>query len=411
MVAKDQIVAIVPARGGSLSIPGKNTKPFGGHPLLAYSIAAGQQSEHVHRVYVSTDDETIASAARSYKPVGIIDRPKALAQSDTPDLPVFEHALRWLAENEGVRPEILVQLRPTSPLRPNGCVDSAVQLLLDHPDADSVRAVVRSSENPYKMWTLEEERLTPLLSLPEGDEPYNMPRQALPSTYWQTGQVDAFRASTILEQGSLTGRVILPWILDDPLLAVDLNSEWEWSAAEALLNEVDCVRPGRPPRPLPDRVELLVLDFDGVLTDDRVWVMEDGRESVAAHRGDGMGIAHLRQHGISLVVLSSEHNPVVSARCKKLGVEAMQGVTNKRVALEQLMAERAVSKDSVVYVGNDVNDLDCFALVACAVAVSDAHPDVLRRADLRLQRPGGHGAVRELADLILSERLVANDDA
>ena len=409
MVAREEIVAIVPARGGSRSIPGKNIKLFGRHPLLAYSVAAGNQSELVGSVYVSTDDDQIASSARRYDPVAIIDRPKSLAQDDTLDLPVFQHALEWLASEEDLRPEVIVQLRPTSPLRPHGCVDEAIQLLLDHPEADSVRAVVSTSQDPFKMWRLEGERLSPLLERSnmrqsdDNSEPYNMPRQALPHTYWQTGQIDVIRTRTILERGSLTGQIILPWILEDPLFAVDLNSAWEWSAAEALLGKLDCVRPGRAPRPLPEHVELLVLDFDGVLTDDRVWVGEDRQEHVAAHRGDGYGIARLKERGVSIVVLSAEENSVVAARCEKLGVEAVQGITDKRAALQNILEGRNVEKDRTVYVGNDVNDLECFDLVACAVAVADAHATVLERADLRLRRTGGHGAVRELADLILQK--------
>jgi N-acylneuraminate cytidylyltransferase len=408
VVAPQPVVYIVPARGGSKSIPGKNLKRFGPHPLLAYSIAAGQQVKLTGPVLVSTDDPAIAKVAQEYG-AGVIDRPKGLAQDDTLDHPVFVHALEWLAREKGFQPEIVVQLRPTSPLRPAGCVDEAVQILLDHPEVDCVRAVVEPAQNPFKMWTLEKDDLSPLLRAgqlrdPEryqGLELYNMPRQQLPTTYWQTGQVDVVRASTILQKGSMTGEVILPWILEDPRYAVDLNSEWEWAAAEASLESLVCIRPGPRPRPLPARVELVVLDFDGVLTDDRVWVDQDGRESVAALRADGIGIARLKQRGVTVLVLSSEHNPVVAARCRKLGIEAIQGVSDKGTVLGQILLERAVPSDRVVYVGNDVNDLPCFPLVAWAAAVADAHPEVLVKADHRLAKAGGYGAVRELCDMLL----------
>ncbi len=408
MVAAPTVAYIIPARGGSKSIPGKNIKRFGAHPLLAYSIAAGEQVKLTGPVLVSTDDPAIAKVAQDYG-AGWIDRPKHLSADDTLDLPVFEHALQWLEHERGYQPEIVVQLRPTSPLRPPGCVDEAVQILMDHPEADSVRAVVEPVENPFKMWTLDGGGLSPLLRPEEvsllaplrGREPYNLRRQDLPTTYWQTGQIDVVRASTILEKGSMTGEVILPWVLEDPRYAVDLNSEWEWAEAEARLGNLDCVRPGPASRPLPTRVELVVLDFDGVLTDDRVWVDQDGRESVAALRADGIGIARLKQRGVTVLVLSSEHNPVVAARCRKLGIEAIQGVSDKGNVLGQILLERAVPSDRVVYVGNDVNDLPCFPLVAWAAAVADAHPEVLVKADHRLARAGGYGAVRELCDMLL----------
>ena len=397
-----QVLAIVPARGGSRSIPGKNIRPFGAHPLLAYSIAAGQQAKSVNRVIVSTDDEAIAEVAQRYGAEIPFLRPKALAQDDTLDLPVFQHALEWLEREQAYRPQVVVQLRPTSPLRPPDCLDQAIRILLEHPEADSVRGVVPAGQNPYKMWRLEGERLQPLLDSPA--QAYNMPRQKLPQTYWQTGHVDAIRAKTIQSKGSMTGEVIYPLLLD-PRYTVDIDNLTDWARAERLLasGELDIVHPGRAPRRMPESVRLLVLDFDGVLTDDRVWVSEEGLESVAAHRGDGYGIARLKEHGVEVVVISLESNPVVAARCRKLGIAAYQGITDKASQLQAVLRERSVEAASTIFVGNDVNDLPCFPLVGFAVAVADARPDVRAAADLCLSRPGGQGAVREMCDLIIQQ--------
>lgn len=402
MVMPVHVLALIPARGGSKSIPRKNIGLFAGHPLVAYSIAAGLQAASVSRVVVSTDDEEIASVARRYGAETPFRRPEALAQDDTLDLPVFEHALRWLEQHEGYRPEVVVQLRPTSPIRPRDLVDRAVALLREHPQADSVRGVVPSGQNPYKMWRLADEGgMAPLLKT-DLSEPYNMPRQKLPSTYWQTGQIDAIRSATILDQGSLSGKVIWP-LLIDPRYNVDIDNPRDWARAEWILagGELDAVLPGRVPRPLPNKVGLLVLDFDGVMTDDRVWAYADGTESVAAHRGDGMGIARLTRAGIPAVVLSTETNPVVAARCQKLGLPFLQGIADKRAALVSLMQERALDPASVVYLGNDVNDVACFPVVGCAAVVADAHPSAKAEADIILSRPGGQGAVRELCDRLV----------
>jgi YrbI family 3-deoxy-D-manno-octulosonate 8-phosphate phosphatase len=404
VVAEGKVLAVVPARGGSKSIPRKNVRPFDGHPLLAYSIAAGLGAESVTRVIVSTDDPAIGAVAEQYGAEVPFLRPANLAQDDTPDLPVFRHVLEWLWEHEGYRPEIVVQLRPTSPLRPLDCVDRAVRLLLEHPGADSVRGVVPTGQNPYKMWRLGEGgRLRPLL-VGEFEEPYNMPRQALPPTYWQTGHVDAIRTPTIIVKGSMSGDAIYPLILD-PRYTVDIDTLRDWRRAEWSLHQerLEIVRPGPAPRPMPDNIELVVLDFDGVLTDNRVWVDAEGGEIVAAHRGDGWGLARLREAGIPAVVLSAERNPVVAARCEKLGLPVWQGIEDKGAALHGLIAERGVQASHTVYLGNDVNDLPCFEQVGWACAVADAHPEVLGGADRVLQRPGGRGAVRELCDLILRE--------
>jgi CMP-N-acetylneuraminic acid synthetase len=188
------ILALIPARGGSKSIPRKNIRPLSGHPLIAYSIAAALQARLVTRTIVSTDDDEVARIAQSYGAEVPFLRPSEFARDDTTDLPVFIHALTSLKEKEGYQPDIVVQLRPTSPIRPPDCVDQAVQILLDHPDSDSVRGIIPSGQNPYKMWQVDEQgRMTPLLTLHGVAEPFNAPRQALPQTYWQTGHIDAIR--------------------------------------------------------------------------------------------------------------------------------------------------------------------------------------------------------------------------
>ncbi len=238
------ILAIVPARGGSKSVPRKNVRLLAGHPLVAYSIAAGLQARQVERVLVSTDDEEIAQAARRYGAEVPFLRPQALAQDDTPDLPVFQHALLWLEQAEGYRPEIVVQLRPTSPLRPPGCVDRGIDILRAHSEADSVRAVVVSGQNPYKMWRISAEgRLVPLLR-DAGGEAYNTPRQLLPPTYWQTGQLDVVRTTTLREKNSMTGAIVLP-LLMEPVYAIDIDGPQDHDRAEQLLGQgsVALVRP------------------------------------------------------------------------------------------------------------------------------------------------------------------------
>jgi YrbI family 3-deoxy-D-manno-octulosonate 8-phosphate phosphatase len=164
---------------------------------------------------------------------------------------------------------------------------------------------------------------------------------------------------------------------------------------------IDLVYPGRQPRPLPAIVALLVMDFDGVLTDNRVWVDEEGHEQIAANRSDSLGLYYLRQSGIGAMVISMETNPVVTARCRKMKVPVLQGINDKATILAQYLADHAIDPGQVVYLGNDVNDLPCFPLVGCAVAVADSQPAVLRQADLVLTCRGGHAAVRELCDLLI----------
>ncbi|NIS83312.1 MAG: HAD hydrolase family protein [Anaerolineales bacterium] len=404
MVTRPEVLAIIPARAGSKSIPRKNIRLFAGHPLLAYSVAAGLQAEAVTRVIVSTDDEEFAEVARDYGAETPFLRPSELATDDTPDLPVFVHALQWLKEQENYEPEMVVQLRPTSPVRPPDCVDRAIEILRARPEVDSVRGVVPSGQNPYKMWRVNHEgRMEPLL-LDDLEEPFNMPRQKLPATYWQTGHIDVIRTSVLLDKGSMSGDVIMPLILD-ARYTVDIDTLRDWRRAEWLLlnGDLDAVFPGRKPRTLPEKVALVVLDFDGVMTDNLVWVDAEGREWVVANRSDGWGLARLQERGIEVVVLSTEKNPVVAARCRKLGIPVVHGLEDKGVALEKLLSDRKIDPARVIFLGNDVNDVPCFPLVACAIVVADAHPQARARADLILTKKGGRGAVRELCDLLLKQ--------
>jgi len=228
----EKIVAIIPARGGSKSIPRKNIKLLGGYPLISYSITAALCSDFIDRVIVSTDDAEIAEIAKQWGAEVPFIRPIELANDYVTDYPVFYHAMSWLEENQNYRANIVVQLRPTSPFRPSQSVDEAISLLLDS-DADSVRAVTSAGQNPYKMWRIQENKLIPLLHS-EFNEPYNMPRQKLPPTYWQTGHIEVIRYDTIFKKFSMTGDFILPYILS-PQYAIDLDTPLQWEFAEFLI--------------------------------------------------------------------------------------------------------------------------------------------------------------------------------
>jgi YrbI family 3-deoxy-D-manno-octulosonate 8-phosphate phosphatase len=401
-----EILAIIPARGGSKGIPRKNIRSFAGYPLIEWSIAAAKQSELVTRIIVSTDDEEIAAVARECGAETPFLRPAEFAQDNTTDLPVFEQALQWLEENENYRPEIVIQLRPTSPIRPTGMIDNAIRILLDHDEADCVRGVVPAGQNPFKMWRFagEDKPLTPLLKVPGIAEPYNAPRQLLPPVYWQTGHIDAIRVSTIKDKKSLTGNVIYPLVID-PRYTVDIDNLSDWAKYEALAKSgLEMVTPGKTKRPMPEKIDLILCDFDGVITDNRVWVDQDGHETVVAYRSDSVRVKDLRAIGIEVMILSSEPNRVVEARARKMGVEAVHGVAlhEKGRVMREILEQKHLKPENVVFIGNDINDLPCFEEAGWSVAVADAFPDVIRAADFVLSKNGGHGALREMCDLILN---------
>ena len=234
-----EVLAIIPARGGSKSIPHKNIKLLGGIPLIAYSISIALKAKTVNRVIVSTDDPKIAKIALKYGAEVPFMRPAQLARDDTLDLPVFQHALKWLAKEENYKPDLIVQLRPTSHFRPPELVDQAIDALLNDENADSVRGIIPSGQNPYKMWRISKKGyMAPLINNSGFSEPYNMPRQKLPATFWQTWHIDVIRYRTIMKKSSMSGTKILPLILD-PKYAVDIDNLRDWKRAEKFLKMGD----------------------------------------------------------------------------------------------------------------------------------------------------------------------------
>ena len=231
---KPNIIGIIPARGGSKGVPRKNIIPLAGKPLIAYSIEDSLNCSLINRTIVSTDDPEIAEVARNYGAEVPFLRPSELAQDDTSDFPVFLHALEWLQANEGISPDILVQLRPTTPLRPPGIIERSIKMLLENLEADCVRTVRESPLTPHKMWQSKEGYIKPFIQL-DDQESYNMPRQMLPKVFQHDGVLDVIRTSTILEKKYVTGTRILPLIMDESFLVVDIDRPIDLLIAEVYL--------------------------------------------------------------------------------------------------------------------------------------------------------------------------------
>lgn len=239
------IIAIIPARGGSKSIPRKNIRQVGGKPLLAHSIEHGLTSTLISRVIVSTDDKEIAAIAARYGAEVPFLRPPEFAQDDTPDWPVFNHALRWLLDHEGYQADLVVNLRPTTPNRRVETIDRAIQTLIYQPEYDSLRSIRLAEYSPYKMVLMRPDGcIEPVVRPPNCvNELWNMPRQALPTAYQGDGYVDIARAPVILDYGSMFGPRTLGFVIDEP--AVDIDYEADLAQADELLRAA-VVKRGRP---------------------------------------------------------------------------------------------------------------------------------------------------------------------
>ncbi len=242
---KPHVLAVIVARGGSKSIPKKSIAPCAGNPLLFYTVKAAQGAKHITRLIISTDDEEMAETARALGVEVPFMRPKELAQDDTLDLPVFQHALEWLEKNEGYVPEVVVHLRPTTPLKKAAHIDAGIELLLKNPEAESVRSICEPHHTPFKMYRLRDESpfLEPILReeyrdfYSEHAEPYNMPRQKLPVIWRHSGYVDVIRPH-VIRDGSMSGSKILP-LQFDKWRDVDIDSPRDLTYAELIIKELE----------------------------------------------------------------------------------------------------------------------------------------------------------------------------
>lgn len=231
------MLAVVPARGGSKGIPRKNLQVLAGKPLVAHAVEAGLAARLVDRVLCSTDDEEIAEAARFAGAEVPFLRPAALAGDASEDWPVFVHALDWLDQNEDWRPDLVVNLRPTSPLRRPSHVDAAIELLLGT-GAESVKAVSLARQHPHKMWVREQSGLVePYLNtsfrLERGPD---VPRAQLEDVYWQNGVVDVTRRDVILEQKRMIGQRVAG-LVTDAADAIDIDTPLDLQLAALLLEQ------------------------------------------------------------------------------------------------------------------------------------------------------------------------------
>jgi len=228
-----EVLAIIPARSGSKSVKDKNIRLINGKPMIAYSIIHALQAECIDRVIVSTDSSQYAEIAREYGAETPFLRPAEYATDTALDIDVFRHALKYLEEKEGYHPELVVQLRPTYPVRRINDIENMVRYMKDNPDTDSMRCIAPAKEIAYKMWFKDSNNLlTPVMT--DIPECYNMPRQQLPKIYYQNACIDVVRADIILKEHSMSGKKIAGYDMDENF---DIDTEEEFKAAEQYLIE------------------------------------------------------------------------------------------------------------------------------------------------------------------------------
>ncbi|WP_330235602.1 acylneuraminate cytidylyltransferase [Streptomyces sp. NBC_00566] len=392
-----RVLAVIPARGGSKGVPAKNLAPVGGVPLVARAVRACLAAPAVTDVVVSTDDAAVAAAARAAG-AEVVTRPAAIAGDTATSEAAVLHALDAFEERAGAAVDVVLLVQCTSPF----LLAEEIGRVAEAVARDGADTAVTVAPFHGFVWRDDDPAEPGTGHGVNHDKAVRPRRQDRPQDLLETGaayamDVTGFRA----HEHRFFGRTEL--VRTDPARVLEIDDPHDLARARALAPLLDTAPAGA----LPTRadVDAVVLDFDGTQTDDRVLIDTDGREFVSVHRGDGLGIAALRRAGLPTLILSTEQNPVVAARARKLRLPVLHGIDRKDVALKQWCEEQGIAPDRVLYAGNDVNDLPCLALVGWPVAVADAHDAVRGAARAVTTVPGGHGAIREIAGWLLGPSL------
>ena len=384
-----RVLALIPARGGSKGIPGKNLRRVGGITLIERAVLACRACEDIDAVVVSTDDDAIATAARR-SGADVVLRPAELASDTASSESVLIHALDTVDPTGSI--EVLVFVQCTSPFIDPADLSTAVEMVRTGA-ADSTLAATATYEF---IWRDHHDHATGI-----NHDPTQRPRrQDMEPSWRETGAFYAMSAPGFhTHQHRFFGRTRIVPVA--PELAIDIDDDHDLTRAQLLA--ATSHHPHTAVAGL-DTITAVVTDFDGVHTDDHATVDQHGTESVRISRADGLGLSRLRAAGLKLLILSTETNPVVRARAQKLSIDCIDASTDKVRDLHSWLTHHHLDPAHTVYIGNDINDLDALAMVGWPATVADARPEVTALARLVTSRPGGNGALRELADLILKAR-------
>ena len=390
---KKDIVAIIPARGGSKTIPNKNVLSVAGIPLIAYTIRAAQKSKSITRLIVSTDDNRISEISKEYG-AEVIIRPRDISGDFASSESAILHVLEVLGKEENYFPFFTVFLQCTAPLITADDIDKTIEKLI------STKADTAFSSVPfhYFLWKS---------NLNDGNyveginhnKTRRLLRQQKQEEYLENGSVYVMKTDMFLEEKHRFFGKTASYLIKNHS-SMEIDEPDDLIIAEVLLKEKAFEENLKL---LPGKLEGLFLDFDGVFTDNKVYLNENGEETVRCSRGDGYGISMLKKKiNIPIVVFSSEEKTIAVKRCKKLKIECFNYLKESKYRFVLKYCEdNNINYNNVIFIGNDINDYDCLINAGCSVAPNDAVDSIKSTVDLILKNNGGSGAVRELCDLIL----------
>jgi len=388
-IGNNNIIAIIPARGGSKGIPKKNIINFCEKPLLAWTIEQALRSRLIKDVYVSSDADNILNISKNCG-AKIIKRPKVLALDNSSSEEALRHAITFIERSTGEKIDTVVFLQATSPLRTTKDIDSAIKFFISK-KADSLFSAA-ILEN-FCVWKYCNNKLRSL-TYDYQDRGRRQDRQPL---YLENGSIYIFKPEVLNKYNNRLGGKIAIYTMDywksyeiDTVKDIEIC---EYFMRNKILKNQSRIN-------IKD-IQLIVYDFDGVMTDNKVIVFENGKESIVANRSDGLGIEVLKKKGIEQIILSTETNNVVRARAKKLGLPVIYACEDKKKVLMEYCKKKGYNLSKVVYIGNDINDLQVMKIVGYPIAPADAHAKIRRIAKIVTKARGGNGVIREIVDFII----------
>lgn len=388
-VKTGNVVALIPARGGSKSIPLKNVRPIAGRPLIYWVLDAACACVEIDEVYVATDDEEIASKVKRYSShVRVIGRSPETATDDAPTESVLMEFARAIDADH------ICLIQATSPLLRSDDLAAGLSLYFDG-GYDSVVSVVRQRRFIWRP-------LPDGTGIPENYDPHKRPRrQDHDGFFVENGAFYITSKRALLTSGSrLSGRIGMMEM--PPETYIELDEPSDWPIVESLLLRRKSYSTHLKAS-LSD-IKVFAMDVDGVLTDAGMYYTEDGNELKKFNTRDGLGIRLLREAGIIPAIITSDRTNIVQRRAQKLGIEyVFQGVENKLSVVESLILKLGIGWDQLAYIGDDVNDLSVIKRAGFSAAPADAVEIVRRSVDYVCDAKGGHGCVREICDLILAQ--------
>lgn len=385
MGSSPDIVAMIPARGGSKGIPLKNVAEMAGKPLIYWTLRACVDSGAFSGIYVATDSEEIRETveAMALPGVHVVGRGKETAT----DTATSESVLLEFAQKSSADHIALVQA--TSPLMSAADVRGAIDAYT-HSDAESLLTVVQTHRF---LWSVDEHGLgTPL-----NYDPRHRPRRQ----DWQGQMVEngalyvSAREAILARKCRISGRTLCYPMPEETYFEIDSPSDWK-IVEKLLLQRLQASH-----NKSSEDIRMLLVDVDGTLTDAGMYYGKDGESLKKFNTRDAAGMARLRRNGIAIGIVTSEDTPIVAARARKLGIDLLHmGIKDKLQLIESILRDHKIAWNHLAYIGDDLNDLPVLQRAGISACPADAVSHVRDVCDVVCKCKGGHGAVREFCDVL-----------